>query len=464
MRGRAVDSAEDAIASAVRSEQISVLFRQLPIALAVNLVNSALVTVVLTPIAIRPVVPWWFGAVVSVTIGRGALWWAYRRNRGAGDPRPWSRRATIGALLSGLSWGLGGALLFPLVSPAAQLFLTIVIGGMCIGAVVVSASHLPTLLGFLLTASLPMAVRFLVAGTQTDRAIGLMIAVFAAAMTLAGTYLNRVLVDAMRLRFELNAANQSLHTEIIEHRATEAALRDAQKLEAIGRLAGGIAHDFNNLLTIVIGNLVLASDRLSANSVGLPMIESAMQAAERGVALIQRLLGFARRQRLDPRPVDLSQLLAGARTLLLQTLGPRIRLIVDVPPGLAPAEVDSNQLELAILNLVINARDAMPDGGTLRIGIANRAADATAPHELASGDYAVIEIVDTGIGMDEATLAQAFEPFFTTKGQGVGTGLGLPMVQGFAAQSGGAVRLSSELGRGTTAELWLPKADRTPPE
>jgi CheY-like chemotaxis protein len=195
-----------------------------------------------------------------------------------------------------------------------------------------------------------------------------------------------------------------------------------------------------------------------------PLIEGAMQAAGRGVALIQALLGFAREQRLDPRPVDLCNLLSGIKEMLLRTLGPQIQLVVDATPETAPVQVDVNQLELAILNLAINARDAMPDGGTLRIGLADPHLDSVAPPELVGGHYVVIKIVDTGAGMDEATLARAFDPFFTTKELGVGAGLGLPTVQGFAAQSGGAVRLSSQLGAGTTVELWLPKADSLPPE
>jgi signal transduction histidine kinase/CheY-like chemotaxis protein len=461
-RDRAAKSPEDRVVGAVYTEQIAAVFRQMPIALAVNLINAAVVAVVLMPIVVRPLPLIWFGIVALVTIGRGIVWWRYRRAGTADNARGWSIAAIGGALFAGLSWGLGGALLFPIISPLAQLFLTIVIGGMCTGAVVLSASHLPTLLAFLLAASLPVAARFVAEGAPTDTALGAMIAIFAAAMTLAGTHLNRIFVNAMRLRFELNEANQRLHAEMAEHRATEAALRQAQKLEAIGHLTGGIAHDFNNLLTIVIGNLFLASERLGGNSAVAPLIEGAMQATERGVALIQRLLSFARRQRLDPRPVDLCHLLADINNMLLQTLGSQIQLIVNAPADLAPAEVDAAQLELAILNLAINARDAMPQGGALRITLTNRHLNSFAPRELADGDYVVIEMADTGIGMDEATLGQAFDPFFTTKDVGVGTGLGLPMVQRFAAQSRGAVRLSSQLGAGTSVELWLPKADSLP--
>jgi len=266
----------------------------------------------------------------------------------------------------------------------------------------------------------------------------------------------------MRLRIELNEANLRLQAEMAEHRTTEAALHQAQKFEAVGQLTGGIAHDFNNLLTVVIGNLLLARGRAGADPALVRLLDAALQSAERGVALIQRLLGFARRQRLDPRPTDLCRLVAGIEPLLRQTLGEAIDLVVAADAGLAPAQVDANQLELAILNLAINARDAMAAGGSLRIGLENHGTGSGSPPELRPGQYVVIAIADSGAGMDEATLARAFDPFFTTKEAGAGSGLGLPMVQGFAAQSGGAVQIRSRPGAGTTVELWLPQADEPP--
>jgi signal transduction histidine kinase len=338
-----------------------------------------------------------------------------------------------------------------------QMFLTLVIGGMCAGAVVVSAPHLPTLLTFLLSASLPMAACFFHESTVTGVALGAMTLVFVAALSLAGRHLAQFFAETMRLRFELNEANLRLQSEIAERQATEAALRQAQKLEAVGQLTGGIAHDFNNLLTVVIGNLTLAVGRVRETADIVPLLDGALQAAERGVALIQRLLAFARRQHLDARSVDLRDLVASIEEMLRRTLGARIRLSIAVDANVAPARVDANQLELAILNLTINARDAMPAGGSLRIGLDNRRTDRGSPPELLPGDYVVVSISDTGTGMDEGTLARAFDPFFTTKDIGSGSGLGLPMVQGFAAQSGGAVQIRSSPGKGTTVELWLPQ-------
>ena len=312
---------------AIRTEQLRAVFRQLPISLAVNLVNAALTAIVLSMIGARPFPLVWFSLVALITAGRWILWRRYRRSlSGYERDQIWLRLAVCGSLLAGSCWGFGGMLLFPIVPTSGQIFLTFVIGGMCAGAVVLNASHLPTLLAFLLTASLPMAVRFFAEGGAADNALGAMIIVFATALSLAGVHLNRFFTDAMRLRFELNEANLRLRSEMAEHRATEAALRQAQKLEAMGQLTGGIAHDFNNLLTVVIGNLVLASGRAGHDSSILPLLQGALRSAERGVALIQRLLAFARKQHLDPRSVDLGTLVAGIEELLQRTVGPAIRL------------------------------------------------------------------------------------------------------------------------------------------
>ena len=451
------------VSTAIRSEQLRAVFRQMPIALVVNLVNSALTTAVLLSLTARRLPLVWFLVVVLVTNGRWLLWRHYRRAFPESESTSWwPALAVLGSLAAGSCWGIGGVLLFPIVPASGQMFLAFVIGGMCAGAVVLSAPHLPTLLAFLLSGSLPMAVLFLVKGTAADTSMGLTIVVFATALSLAGAHLNRFFTDAMRLRFELDEANRHLQAEIAEHRATEAALRQAQKLEAMGQLTGGIAHDFNNLLTVVIGNLQLARSRAGQNSAVFPLLESASRAAERGATLIQRLLAFARRQRLDPQSVDLAGLVKSIAGLLQQTLGHEIHLEIVEDADLAPARVDANQLELAILNLAINARDAMPNGGVLRVELRNRRSGAVAPAELTAGEFVILSMIDSGTGMDEATLAHAFDPFFTTKEVGSGSGLGLSTVQGFALQSGGAVQIRSKPGYGTTVDLWLPQAEEPP--
>jgi signal transduction histidine kinase len=449
--------------AAIYAEQVATAFRQLPIALAVNLVNATLTAIVLAPLATRPYALPFLAAVVLATAARLVLLLRYRRaSVRPEDAHRWSRLAACGSLITGLAWGIGGATLFSVPPVEGMIFLTIVIGGMCAGAVVVNAAHLPTLLSFILSASLPMAARFFLDGNPTDSALGAMTIVFAVALGLAGSQLNRILSGTMRLRWELDESQRRLRAETAERLTTEAALHQAQKLEAIGHLTGGIAHDFNNLMTVVIGNLLLASERTGEAAAVARPLQAALHAAERGAALIQRLLAFARKQHLDPRSVDLAALVFGIEELLRGTLGPQIRLVIAAAPSLAPAHVDANQVELAILNLTINAQYAMPDGGTVRIGLENRDDGRRAPLELTPGDYVVLSISDDGAGMDEATLARAFEPFFTTKEIGRGSGLGLSMVQGFAVQSGGAARIASRLGEGTTVELWLPRADDLP--
>jgi len=458
-------AAASEVLGGIRAAQLDAVFRQMPIALAVNIINAAITVAVLQRLAPTAISLTWFCIVFLLMLGRLALWRRYRRVRPqVADLSSWSLVASFGSLLAGLTWGLGGVVLFATVPSLGQIFLTFVIGGMCAGSVVLSAPHLPTLLAFLFAASLPVAGRFLYENSTTGNALGIMILVFATALSLAGAHLNRIFAETMRLRFELNAANLRLQAEIGERHTTEAALRQAQKLEAVGQLTGGIAHDFNNLLTLVIGNLTLAIGRAGENAAIVALLQTALQAAEKGVALIQRLLAFARKQRLDPRPVDLPRLTANVEELLRRTLGPHIHLEIIAATGVLPARIDANQLELAILNLAINARDAMPTGGTLRIDIENSRVDLAWPDQLPPGDYVVLAIIDTGMGMDEATLARAFDPFFTTKEVGSGSGLGLPMVQGFVAQSGGAVQIWSKRGEGTKVELWLPQAKEPPSE
>ncbi|TAJ97477.1 MAG: PAS domain-containing sensor histidine kinase [Reyranella sp.] len=240
-------------------------------------------------------------------------------------------------------------------------------------------------------------------------------------------------------------------------RAREA-LFQSQKMEAIGQLTGGVAHDFNNLLTAVIGSLELVRKRLPAADRNLPLIDNAMQAARRGATLTQRMLAFARRQELDPELASVASLVGGMTTLFDHTLGPSIVLDVDCPASLPPVRVDVNQLEMALLNLVVNARDAMPRGGVIAISAREIVNRPSASFPLPAGRYVRLSVRDQGHGMDAATLARATEPFFTTKGVGKGTGLGLSMVHGLAEQLGGRLHLESVPGAGTTASLWIPVA------
>jgi PAS domain S-box-containing protein len=237
------------------------------------------------------------------------------------------------------------------------------------------------------------------------------------------------------------------------------ALFQSQKMEAIGQLTGGVAHDFNNLLMAILSSLTLLERRVSGDASTQRLIDNARQGAERGAALTQRMLAFARRQELNPEPVDVPGLVRGMNDLLQRTLGPSHPIGLQFPLSLPLVLADANQLEMALLNLAVNARDAMPDGGAISITASETAVEDRANEGLAPGRYVKLAVIDTGTGMDAATLARATEPFFTTKGVGKGTGLGLSMIHGLAEQMKGELVLRSMVGSGTTAELWLPVTD-----
>lgn len=240
--------------------------------------------------------------------------------------------------------------------------------------------------------------------------------------------------------------------------ATREALYQSQKLEAIGQLTGGIAHDFNNLLMAVLGSLELARKRLPDDPHVRRLIDNAVQGAQRGASLTKRMLAFARRQELKREAVDLPALVAGMADLIERSLDSTYRIETCFPPDLGPVETDPAQVEAALLNLVVNARDSMPGGGVITISGRREEVDLDGSAHLAPGGYVCLSVADKGEGMDANVLARAVEPFFTTKGIGKGTGLGLSMIHGLASQSGGELRLHSQLGQGTTVELWLPVA------
>ena len=256
---------------------------------------------------------------------------------------------------------------------------------------------------------------------------------------------------------ELATANELLQVEISERAHAEEALRHAQKMDAIGQLTGGIAHDFNNMLTGVLGALDLIQRRVAAGRVSEidRYIEAAMSSANRAASLTHRLLAFARRQSLNPQPVQVNRMVLSMEELLRRTLGENIELEIDLGPGMRLTNTDEHQLENALLNLVINARDAMPEGGRLLVRT-ELITLGSAQEGLMPGDYVRLAVQDTGCGMPPEVIACAFDPFFTTKPIGQGTGLGLSMVYGFMSQTGGHVQLDSVVAQGTRIELYLP--------
>jgi len=268
--------------------------------------------------------------------------------------------------------------------------------------------------------------------------------------------------EQRRSRDILTEANAELERRVEdrthEREAALARIHEMQKMESLGQLTGGVAHDFNNLLMVILVNLELLRKRLPDDPMATRLLNGAIQGAERGATLTERMLAFARRQELKPETVDVPSLVNGMTDLLRRSLGPAIQIGTDFINDLPAIRVDPNQLELTLLNLAVNARDAMPLGGQLVIA-ARRMADSTGgPVGLVPGPYLRLAVSDGGLGMDAETLKRATEPFFTTKGVGKGTGLGLSMVHGFAAQSGGGMQIISNPGVGTTIELWLPVA------
>lgn len=274
--------------------------------------------------------------------------------------------------------------------------------------------------------------------------------------------LNETLEERVSARTaELETAHAVVLAEIAQREQAEARLRQSQKMETLGKLTGGVAHDFNNLLTVVIANLELASKYTHDDSRIGRLLKVATEGAQRGASLTQRLLAFAHQQELEVEPRNLTDLIRGMTSLIERSVGSGIELDLDLPETLPLVLVDANQIELALLNLVVNARDAMLEGGRLSIRL--DCVQAVDDDDLAPGHYARMAIVDTGQGMDAETLRRATEPFFSTKEVGKGTGLGLSMVHGLAGQLGGTLRLTSQLGRGTRAELWLPTTAATVP-
>jgi len=257
---------------------------------------------------------------------------------------------------------------------------------------------------------------------------------------------------------ELEAANEELRSQIVERARMEEVLRQAQKIEAIGQLTGGVAHDFNNLLMVIAGGLEMLESQ-SDPARRRRLIDGMRQAAQRGAGLTRQLLAFSRRSELKPESVDVALQIGGMRELLDRSLRGDVHVSLELGEGLWPIEVDPSELELVVLNLAVNARDAMPQGGTIRIRAEN--VSDPADGEL-TGDYVRLSVADDGVGMSDDVKAHVFEPFYTTKEIGRGSGLGLAQVHGFAKQSGGAVQVESELGRGTTMSLLLPRSNRPP--
>ncbi len=474
--------ATDVSSQSVRDAQIRFL-HQVPLRILVNAINAVIVAAVLWNSISHTLLLSWVVATSAIAAIRYGLSKHYNRNPPSSDVDKAARRYAAGSMASGLLWGMAAAVMWLTPDMFLQVFVAFVVGGMCAAIAATNSYHLPTVHTFSLTASAPWIVGLIIKGEHSYIALAAMWIIFLLFLTVYARVANTILLKSLRLQeensalvddlsrshetleervrertSELESINLALQEEMQAHAETERHLRQAQKMEATGQLTGGIAHDFNNLLAIIQGNAELLTDEAYANK---PMAQAILRATDRGAELTQRLLAFSRLQPLQPQPIDMSELIEEMSDLLTRALGETIEIEFDSAPDLWTALADRGQVENALLNLAINARDAMPNGGKLAVGCANVNIDTTdiaASPEAAAGDYIVLTVTDTGHGISEEVLEHVFEPFFTTKDVGKGSGLGLSMVHGFAKQSGGHVEIRSTVGVGTTVALYLPRS------
>jgi signal transduction histidine kinase/ActR/RegA family two-component response regulator len=452
----------------IETERIRSVLAQAPLTLGVTVINAALTGFVFASIVPRSII--WIWVALNIAISAARLGIRARFFRRGSDHKPlplgWGTLSVIGSLATGLLWGLGAFVMFR-ASETDQLFLSFVIGGMCAGALSVNSAHWPTVLAFIIPATLPLAACFIIEGSTPRIAAAMMTILFAAALSMMAWRGHRDFGDRICLQLalareqrNLSQANERLRAEMTQRQKAEALSVQAQKMEAVGQLTGGIAHDFNNLLQSIAGNLELIQHKPEETERVRRLAEAGLHAASRGAKLTQQLLAFSRSQKLEVKPLAVNKLLLNVQHLLDRTLTPAIRVRVDMLASDLRVLGDAVQLEMALLNLAINARDAMPQGGDLTFSARlRREAGRT---DLTDGDYVEISVADTGPGMPPDVLSRAFDPFFTTKDVGQGSGLGLSQVYGTVHQAGGAVTIDSEPAIGTTVRLMLRCTDGEP--
>jgi signal transduction histidine kinase len=445
--------------------QIRSSIEHVPLAVTVSVANGLLVGFVMAPVVPTAIVASWIGLLLLVSVFRTAIFYIYRRtNAAAHRAHVLAALATSGTALAGLSWGCT-PLLFTQLDEAHLLFLALVIAGMCAGAATVHAAHSTSVVAFVVAAIVPLAGTFFILGGRLQIFAGAMTAIFGISLCVASTRFAKWFRNTTEAQLglaaktqQLDETNARLQAEISSHRFTEAKFQQAQKLEAIGRLTAGIAHDFNNLLMAISGSAGLIAMRVRGENKHRADLGIIEQSVDRGTILTRRLLAFGRQQALTPRSVDVNGVLADLKGLLVATLAGHGQVELQLGQAEIIAFVDTSQLEQAILNLVINARDAMPERGIVTIRTAAIDLRGNEPDtEGLAGRFASIAISDTGIGMPDEVRERAFDPFFTTKKVSEGSGLGLSQVYGFVEQSGGATRIESESGRGTTVTMYLPE-------
>ena len=447
--------------SAVRAAQIHTLYDQSGPVLITNVINAVIITITLwhhQPIRTALLV--WTGVMTLMSLARLLLRRSYQRaNPGPEDAQIWGARFVAGSLVAGLLWGAAGALFFDVAGPLSQVLMTFVIGGMGAGAAGTLSCYLPAFWAYLFPSLVPLLIGVAVVGDPLHLAMAAMIVAYGIGLAFVARNTNRAVTEAFRLRFENETLNRTLEDKVRERTAAfeqqSEALRSAQRMEALGRLAGGVAHDFNNLLTVVLGNSSLLLDEPGLDPASRTAIAEVRDAADRGADLVRQLLAFGRRQRLAPAHLDLNRVVLDMQSLLERLVTEQITLQLDLAPDELFVLVDRSQIEQVLVNLVTNARDATPTGGRIEISTNLVATDGSTNGGAPKG-WAVLSISDNGAGMDAETRRRAFEPFFTTKELGRGTGLGLATVYGIADQSGGRIEVTSSPGAGSRFTFSLP--------
>jgi signal transduction histidine kinase/CheY-like chemotaxis protein len=461
------------IAVQVRAEQVRTLYRQTTPVLLANCVNSVIVSAALWGSASRSFLLGWLLSMFVMSAARALLFRRYRELAPAPADTPcWARRFVAGSATAGVLWGGAAFVLLEGASPASQLLITFVVGGMCAAAAGTLASYLPAFVAFVVPALAAPSLRMVLFDDSTQHVMGGVIVIYGVGLFAVARGNHRALTEAFRLRFEnaalagelslaqrgLEETNRTLEQRVAERgealRKQAEALRDAQRMEAIGRLAGGVAHDFNNLLTVVLANVSELIQHRALDEPARSALREIRDASSKGADLVQQLLTFSRRQRSARQTLDLNRTVSTMDKLLSRLLDEQLTLRVVVPDEPLFVHVDATQIEQVIINLVTNARDAMTRGGVVTIET-HRVELAEATDGLEPGTYAVLVVSDTGVGMDADTQRHIFEPFFTTKEVGKGTGLGLATVYGVVEQSGGQLRVSSEVGQGSCFSVYL---------
>ncbi|HEX2673345.1 MAG TPA: ATP-binding protein, partial [Polyangiaceae bacterium] len=454
-------------------EQLRTLFRQNRGVLWLNVAVSALAAAALWPTASRLQLAVWVFVTGLIALARTQLTLRYERAHPAqSELEPWARRFIAGSVAAGAAWGIASVVFFDAATGSSQLVFGFAIGGMTAAAAGTWSCHLPVFWGYFSSALAPFLLRTLAVGDLVHLAMGGMLLSYAAGMQRVARSNHQSYARAFRLALEnaellerlsasqkgLEETNRTLERRVAERtseleRQSEA-LRDAQRLEVVSRLAGGIAHEFNNLLTIVLTSLDVLDEKATFD---VAAVERTRSAARRGAFLARQLLAFGRRQRIEPRVLDCNRAAADMEPLLRRLAGDRIETHFALSAEPLFVLTDPAQLEQVLVSLVSNARDAMPDGGELHVS--SECVEQLPGGNRGEGRYALFRIQDSGVGMDSDTLRCAFDPFFSTKAPGLGTGLGLATVHGIVEQNGGCVTVESEPGKGSSFAVYLPIAE-----